>query len=580
MTSLRWLVRIARPEAWRLGAAAFLGALALGCSIGLMATSGWLISRAAQQPPVLYLTVAIVAVRAFGIGRGVLRYAERLVGHDAAFRVLARTRVQAWLDLDQAAPAGLGKLRSGDVLARLVGDVEAVQDLLVRAVLPIAVAVITGTATVVLLGILLPAAGLVLLVGLLIAGLGAPLVTLAVAGRAERRLAPARAALAEPVHDLLTGSADLIAYGAAGPVLDRIAARDHVLTSLARRSATGAGAGAGLGATALALTVVGELLVGVDAVRDGRLSGVLLAVLALTPLAAFELTTPLPAAARCLVRGLRAVERLRALEDLPHPSVAWGNKEVIGHTLSAHGVAARWPGAPVPTLEDISLSLTPGRRIAVIGESGAGKSTLVSVLMGFLGAERGSVRFGGLELTELDENAMRRQVVVCAQDDHLFDTTIRNNLLVGKPDATDAELMKALRQARLAAWVSRQPDGLDTTVGERADRLSGGERQRLALARALLADPAVLLLDEPTAHLDEPTAAELTRDILTATRGRATLLVTHRLEGLESLDEVIVLSGGHVSRRGHPTEVLESSTPPPPSEVDPDDHNFRQVSET
>ncbi|WP_112237804.1 thiol reductant ABC exporter subunit CydC [Kribbella monticola] len=557
MTSLRWLLRIARPEAWRLLAAAVLGSLALGCSIGLMATSGWLISRAAQQPPVLYLSVAIVAVRAFGIGRGALRYAERLVGHDAAFRVLARTRVQAWIDLDRAAPAGLGKLRSGDVLANLVGDVEAVQDLLVRAALPIAVAVITGTATVALLGALLPAAGLVLLIGLLVAGLAAPAITLSVAGRAERRLAPARAALTDPVHELLTGAADLIAYGAAASALDRIAGHDRKLTSLARRSAAGAGVGAAVGATALALTVVGELLVGVQAVRAGQLPGVQLAVLALTPLAAFELTNSLPAAAQHLVRGLRAVDRLRALEELPRPSVAWGNKDVIGHTLKLAGAAARWPGASQPTLQDISLRLDPGRRIAVVGESGAGKSTLIATLAGFLATEHGTVTYGGRPLTELDENAFRRQVVVCAQDDHLFDTTIRNNLLIGKPDATDTELMSALRQARLGAWVSRQPHGLDTTVGERADQLSGGERQRLALARALLADPGVLLLDEPTAHLDEPTAAELTRDILAATRGRATLLVTHRLADLDDLDEIIVLAHGKVQRRGRPADVLQ-----------------------
>ena len=559
MTSVRWLLRIAWPEAWRLVAAAVLGSLALGCSIGLMATSGWLISRAAQQPPVLYLSVAIVAVRAFGIGRGALRYAERLVGHDAAFRVLARTRLQAWLDLDRAAPAGLGRLRSGDVLARVIGDVEAVQDLLVRAVLPIAVAVVTGAATVVLLTALLPAAGLVLLVGLLVAGVAGPAITLSVAGRAEHRMAPARAALADPVHELLTGAADLIAYGAAGKALERIAVHDRHLTWLARRSAAGAGAGSAVGAVALAFTVIGELLVGIQALRAGQLPGVQLAVLALTPLAAFELTNALPAAARHLVRGLEAVDRLRALEQLPAPSVAWGNKDVIGHTLEIRGADARWPGAARPTLQDIGLRLTPGRRIAVVGESGAGKSTLIAALAGFLATERGTVTYGGIPLDELDENAFRRQVVVCAQDDHLFDTTIRNNLLVGKPDATDTQLMNALREARLASWVNRQPHGLDTTVGERANQLSGGERQRLALARALLADPAVLLLDEPTAHLDEPTAAELTRDILTATRGRATLLVTHRLEGLDDLDEIIVLSHGKILHRGHPTDVLRAT---------------------
>jgi ABC-type multidrug transport system ATPase subunit len=298
------------------------------------------------------------------------------------------------------------------------------------------------------------------------------------------------------------------------------------------------------------VTVVGELLVGIQAVREGRLPGVQLAVLALTPLAAFELTNSLPAAAKHLVRGLHAVDRLRALEKLPHPSVAWGNKDVIGHTLKITHAEARWPTAGEPTLQDISLSLTPGRRIAVIGESGAGKSTLIAALAGFLATDRGAVTYAGVPLTDLDENAFRRHVVVCAQDDHLFDTTIRNNLLVARPDATDTQLMNALRQARLSTWVNRQPHGLGTTVGDRAGQLSGGERQRLALARALLADPAVLLLDEPTAHLDDPTAAELTRDILTATRGRATLLVTHRLEGLADLDEIIVLSHGKLTGLG------------------------------
>lgn len=559
MSTARWLWRLGRPELWRLVAAAVLGSLALASSIGLMATSAWLISRAAQHPPVLYLTVAIVAVRAFGIGRGVLRYAERLVGHDAVFRVLGRTRVKAWLDLDAAAPAGLGKVRSGDVLSRVVGDVDAVQDLLVRALLPIAIAVITGTATVVLLFVLLPAAGLVLLAGLLVAGVAAPVATLAVAGRSERRLAPARSALANPVHELLTGAAELVAYRAAGRALDNISAQDQRLTSIARRSAAGAGLGAGLSGLALTLTVLGELLVGVAAVRDGQLSGVLLAVLALTPLAAFELTTPLPAAARHLVRGLHAAARLRSLEDLPHPSVPWGTKDVIGHTLALRNVSARWPGATEPTLQDIDLNLRSGHRVAIIGESGAGKSTLVAVLAGFLAAERGQVTFAGRDLTDLDENAFRRHVAVCAQDDHLFDATIRDNLRIGRPDATDSQLLRALRQARLHTWLSNQPAGLDTVVGERAAQLSGGERQRLALARALLADPAVLLLDEPTAHLDDPTATALTRDILTATRGRTTLLVTHRLDCLADFDEVIVISQGRVTHRGHPTAVLRSA---------------------
>lgn len=542
MTTLCWLLPIARPELRRLLLAAFLGALAMVCSIGLMATSGWLISRAAEHPPVLYLTVAIVAVRAFGIGRGVVRYAERLVGHDAAFRILARTRVQAWIDLDRAAPAGLGGTRTGDLLTRVTRDVDTIQDLIVRALLPIAVSLLTGAATVAVLTAVLPAAGVVLLAGLLAAGIGAPLATLALSARAERRFAPARADLATSVHELLDGLPDLTAYGAVSGVLGRIEKQDGRFTAILRRSAAAAGAGSAITNAVLALTVTAEILVGIPALRTGQLAGVQLAVLVLTPLAAFELVTPLPGAARHLLRGWRAAARLRELAVLPAPSVAWGNKEAVAGTLSVRGVEVHWPGSVEPAVTGASLELVPGRRVGLIGPSGSGKSTLAAVLTGLLTPDNGSVTFAGEPLTALDEASYRRQVVVCGQDDHVFDATLRDNLLIGKPEATDAELFDVLDRVRLAEWVRRQPDGLSTTVGERGARISGGERQRLVVARALLADPAVLILDEPTAHLDEATADHLVSDLSRATEGRTTLLITHRHRDLTAVDDVVDLA--------------------------------------
>ena len=566
--TLRWLAQAARPELLRLAGAAVLGSAALGCGVGLAASAAFLLSRAAGPSPLDALTLASLCVWVFAVGRGVLRYAERLVSHDAAFRVMARTRVQVYDDLERAAPAGLGRLHTGDALSRLVSDVEAVQELLVRGLLPAGVALVSGTAIVVGVGLFLPVAAVVLAAGLLVAGVGVPLVAQAGARRADRQVAAARASLTTSVVELLGGVGDLAAHRAADRWLDRLDSHDRDLTRLAKRSATGTGLGAALTTLTIGLTLLGAMLVGIPAMRRGDLDGPYLAVLALTVLTSFELTAPLAQAARHLSRGLRAVDRLRALAALPRPSVAAGHEPVpIGPlALEVRGLTVRWPGAATPTVYEIDLTLRPGRRVAVVGESGAGKSTLVTALLGFLPPESGSIRLvsgadRALDLSALEDSARRNVISACAQDAHLFDSTIRNNLLLARPEATEHDLATALETARMWRWVGRLPRRLDTAVGERGVRLSGGERQRLALARTLLADPAILLLDEPTAHVDDETAAALMRDLLVATRGRTTLLVTHRLAGLSVVDEIVVLSGGRVVQRGAPRDLIHIDGP-------------------
>ena len=573
--NLGWLLRLARPEILRTLAAALLGTVAQLCAVALAGTAGWLIARAAEQPPVLALTVAVTAVRAFGIGRGVLRYAERLVGHDAAFRVMGRTRSTVYLSLVRAGPANSQGMRRGPLLTRLLDDVQAIQDFLVRSLLPGSVLLLCALTTAAGLAMLLPAAGVVLVAGVALAIVAAAWATVRVEGRAERRSAQAREELAAPTIELLHGITDLEAHRATDRWLERAAEADRRLTELNRRAAAGAGTADGAVLLASGLTVVVELLVGIAAVGADSIPASWLPIVVLAPIAVFEAVGWTPEVVRRFVAGTGAARRLRSLEELPASPIGAGVLAIPRTVpdLRVERVAVRWPSARTPTLVNISLTLPPGKRIGVVGGSGVGKTTLLTAMLGFLPTERGSICLDGVALPDLAEQALRHSVVSCGQEAQLFDNTIRNNLLLAKPDAVDEELFAVLVQVRLADWVATLPDGLDTMVGERGVRVSGGERQRLTLARALLANPAVLLLDEPTAYLDEPTAAELMRDLLVVTAGRSTVLVTHRLAGLSVVDEIVVLgpvdrpdgAAGRrpstVVQRGTPTELMQTPGP-------------------
>jgi thiol reductant ABC exporter CydC subunit len=528
---IRRLLAVARPAAPRLALAVLCGALAAASSIGLLATSAWLISRAAQHPPVLYLTVAIVAVRTFGIARGVFRYAERLAGHDAAFRVLTELRVRVYRRLERLAPAAVPALRAGDLVARFVADVDTALDVLVRVVLPYLVAALVGAASVGLLAALLPAAGVVLAAGLLLVALGVPLVQHVAARRADRRTAPLRGELTAATVDLVHGLPDLITYGAAGRRLAELADTDDRLRRAAARSAAGVGLGAGLVALATGGCVWAGLALGGPAVRAGRLDGVLLAVVVLTPLAVFDTVSGLPAAAAQLAAARIALGRVFGLLDQPDPVTEPAAPQPVPappHRLAATDLSARWTPDGPDAIRAVDLAVPPGRRIAVVGPSGSGKSTLAAVLVRFLEPSAGRVTLGDVDTRDLRGDDLRRVVGLLTDEAWLFDTTIATNLRVADRDATDAQLRDALAEARILDWVESLPAGLDTRVGEHGGRLSGGQRRRVALARLLLAGFPILVLDEPTEHLDEPTAAALTADLLAVTRGRSTILITHR----------------------------------------------------
>lgn len=549
------MISLAWPRGGRFALGVLLGAAATGAGVALLGLAAWMLATAAAHPPITALGVAVVATRALGVGRGVARYLERLVTHDAAFRTLAEVRVRVYERL--AATEPFGRFRSGDLISRLVNDTEATLDLLVRGLTPPLISVVTGGATVLFLTVLYVPGGLLLAAGLLLAGLAVPLAAAALSRAPGERQAKARGELSTALVDTLHGAPDLVVYGAMERQVERVDAADAELTRLARRDSTLLGLGAGASALITGLTVWGALFLGVAAVEGGTLDAVSLAVLVLTTLAAFEIVAPLPAVAARLGSIRAGGARLFGVLDTPAavaPPTRTG-LDAEGGTVRVRDLRVRYGPEEPWALDGVDLEIPAGWTVAVIGPSGAGKSTLASVLLRFRDPDEGRVEIGGKDITAYPSDEVRGVVSGVPQDPHVFASTLRENLRLARPGARDDELWEALRRVRLADEVAAMPRGLDTQVGTHGLGLSGGMVQRLALARAVLAAPRVLVLDEPTAHLDPGTRDAVVEDLLAAAEGFSTLLITHDLTGLDRVDHIYVVRDGRVLQEGTHEEL-------------------------
>jgi ATP-binding cassette, subfamily C, bacterial CydC len=543
MTALRRLLELSGIRLSRLAISVALGTLTIVFGVALLATAGYLISRAAERPAVLSLTTVIVAVRFFGLARPLARYGDRLYSHDLALRALGRVRSRFYAGIEPLAPAELQEFRRGDLMNRMVGDVDALQGLYLRGVGPALVAVAAGAICVGTAAAFQPEVGLVLGVGLLLAGIAVPLVAGRVGRAAGRRQAAARGELTAELVDVLRAAPELVVYGAEERVLEQVRSADRELDRLARRDAFAGGLGDALSILVAGLTVAAVLAVSVRAHEAGSLDRLFVAMLALFALASFEAVGALPSAARelstTLASGRRVLELIARKPTVRDPATPLDPPP--GSTVSLDDVTARYGMSEAPVLAGFDLELGPGRWVGLVGPSGSGKTTVTNLLLRFLDPEQGRVSLEGRDVRDYRQADVRATFALAGQEAHVFDSTVRANLLLARPDATDADLHSVLRRAHLDDWVVSLPEGLDTLVGEDGSRLSGGQRQRLTIARALLSDAPILVLDEPTAHLDPETAEAVVADAFAAAGDRGVLLITHRPEGLDRVDELVTL---------------------------------------
>jgi thiol reductant ABC exporter CydC subunit len=551
-TSLRGAARLVPHERRQLRSSVALGLGAILAATGLLATSGYLISRAAQRPDILALTAVITAVRGFALARAILRYCERLTSHNLALGVLARLRGEFFAVIAPLGALALGMHRRGELMARFVADVDTLQDLYLRALAPPVVAALMIVAVGLAAVLMLPAAGFVLIGCLLCCALVIPALTGLIAGAAGRRRSPVRAALISEMVESLDGSLELAVAGRGPDRVRRIDVLNRRLARIATRDALAATAATTLGALMTGATVTLLLLVGIPAVQAGTLNPVLLAALVLLAFGAFEGLAPLPAGARTLSGCAESARRLDDLRDLT-PVVSDPERPLrldgqLAPSLALNRIWFRYGEDEPWLLEDLNLYCEPGCRVAITGPSGSGKSTLAQLLVRFCDPLQGAVTLGGQDVRSLTLAEVRANVVLIAQDAFVFATSVRDNLLLARPGASDCDLWSALAGVQLDGWVRALPDQLDTLLGANGELASGGQRQRLTIARALISDARFIVLDEPTAQLDSPSARALIDAVDAAAGTRGLILITHRPEGIDVWDKRFELHDGRLKR--------------------------------
>jgi ATP-binding cassette, subfamily C, bacterial CydC len=558
MSELLRLWHLFRPyRRWMLGGFA-IALVTLVANVTLMAISGWFITAmavaGAAGVAMNYFTPAAI-IRGSAIARTAGRYFERLISHEATLRQLAGLRVWFYRHLEPLAPARLQQYHSADLLSRIRADVDALDNFYTRVLVPVLVAVTASIGFFLFTALYDLHLALWLLTLLVLAGVALPWLTRWLGAEPGRRLVETDAELRRLAVDGTQGLSELLIYGAADAHARRLDAVSRALIEQQTRMSRIAGLSQGGVGLAANLALFGVLWLGIPRVAGGELPPPQLAMLALFALATFEAVAPLPLAFQHLASTLTAARRLFAIVDAepavidpPGPSPRPSH-----HGIEIRGLRFAYPGADRPALDGLDLDVPEGQRVAIVGATGSGKTTLFNLLLKFWAPDAGEIRLGGEPLAAFRGEDLREHIALVSQHTHLFDASIRENLLIANPDATQAQLEQACGTAQIHDFIAALPDGYDTWAGETGVRLSGGQARRIAIARALLRDAPILLLDEPTEGLDAGTERALLDALRVLMAGRTVLMITHRPAVLAEMDKVAVMEQGRlVEQDTHP----------------------------
>lgn len=549
------LAGLTRPFAWWMLLAAIIGFATIGSGIGLLMTSAWLITRAAMQPGISTLQLGITGVRFFGLSRGVLRYAERLISHNTTFRILTRLRVWFYEAVEPLAPARLAAFRSADLLQRIVDDIQSLENIYARVIAPPLTAIMITVLMWFLVGAWSTGAAVGVLACQLLAGVAIPLFTAGIARGKARNVMELRTEQQLLAVDLVQGLGELRVFGQLDAYLDRMQRTENHKLKLQKQASFIEGFQEMLSGIAMNAAVVWVLWALLPQLRSGAVSGITLSAIVFGVTASFEAFQPLSGSFQHIEADIRSGDRLFEIIDA-EPEVKAPTRPIpfpAEQPVEFKELTFTYPGNSRPALDRVSLSVPQGDRVAIVGPSGAGKSTITSLLVRFWNPSTGTITIGGREITSFDPETLRRNIAVVSQKTYLFGQSIRENLKLAKPEANDDELKRALSLAGLESLHTR----LDDWAGQHGMNLSGGERQRIAIARMILQDAPIIVLDEATANLDAITEEAVLETIDQACKDKTVLAITHRLHRMERFDEIIVLNEGRIIEQGHHEELLD-----------------------